>query len=119
MKCKKTLLIILSCVALGSCFTGCGGNSGDKSIQINQLTAQMTLTKVNFYDFFNYTLVSNYSGTSYVPSNGLNSRVITFADSSDITRTVHVSTPLSNKPATVDVYTNYEETTYDTYTCTY
>ena len=47
MKYKKTLLIILSCIALGSCFTGCGGNSGDKSIQINQLTAQMTLTKVS------------------------------------------------------------------------
>ena len=80
MKYKKTLLIILSCIALGSCFTGCGGNSGDKSIHINQLT---------------------------------------FIDVSNFTRSVHVSTPLSNKPATVDVYTNYEETTYDTYTCTY
>lgn len=119
MKYKKTLLIILSCIALGSCFTGCGGNSGDKSIQINQLTAQMTLTKVNFYDFYYNTLISNYSGTSYVPSNGLNSREITFIDVSNFTRSVHVSTPLSNKPATVDVYTNYEETTYDTYTCTY
>lgn len=119
MKHKKILLVLLSCMAFGACFTGCGASSGDKSIQINQLSAQMTLTGVNFYDFFNYMLVSNYSGTSYVPSNGLNSREITFADKSDITRSVHVSTPLSNKPATVDVYTNYEETTYDTYTCTY
>ena len=119
MKYKKKVLIILSCMVLGSCFTGCGGTSGDKSVQVNHFTATMTLTKVNFYDFSNYTLISNYSGSSYVPSNGLNSTEITFADVSNTIRTVHVNTPLSNRPAMVNVYTNFEETTYDTYACTY
>ena len=115
----KKLVISLCCVISCLGLMGCGASSGNKSIAINSLKAEMTLTHVNYYDFFNEQYVSDYSGTSYVPSSGLSSTTILFLDVTNTTRTVCVNTPLQNKPATVNVYTNYAKTTYDTYVCTY
>lgn len=115
----KKLVIFLCCVISCLGLMGCGATSGNKSIKINLLKSEMTLSHVNYYDFFNMEYVSDYSGTSYVPSNGLNSTEIIFLDASNTTRAVCVSEALKNKPATVDVYTNADKTTYDTYTCTY
>lgn len=119
MKFRKISAFLLC--ALISCmfFAGCGASSGNKTIKINAISSEMTLNHVNFYDFLNDVLVSDYSGTSYVPSNGLTSTQIVFLDVTDTTRAVCVNTPLQNKPKTVNVYTNAAKTTYDTYTCTY
>lgn len=119
MKFRKKVAFLLCALIICMCFAGCGASSGNKTIQINAVASEMTLNNVNFYDFFNDVLVSNYSGKSYVPSNGLSSTQIIFLDANGIQRAVCVNTPLQNKPKTVNVYTNAAKTTYDTYTCTY
>lgn len=115
----KKLVIFLSCVISCLGLMGCGGTSGNKSIAIDKIRSEMTLNHVNYYDFYNLQYVSDYSGTSYVPSNGLDSTEIIFLDATGTTRAVCINKSFKYKPATVDVYTNAEKTTYDTYTCTY
>ena len=119
MKKTKIITVVLMIAVFMFCMTGCEGTSGSKSIKINSAKSQMTLTNVNFYDFFNYKLVSGYSGTSYVPSNGSTSTAITFVDKNGTTRTACVNTPLVNKPASVKVYINSSKTKFDTYDCKY
>ncbi|MCM1101127.1 MAG: hypothetical protein NC398_07055 [Acetatifactor muris] len=121
MKSKKAkiLSVLFLCVMFCLCFTGCSGESDGKTITTNAMNSTMTLSGVNYYDFYSDIYVGNYSGTCSVMSNTLNSTEIWFTDAQSVTRVACVNTPLSQRPATVNVYTNSAKSTYDTYTCKY
>lgn len=115
----RKLVILLCCIICCLGLMGCEGTSGNKSVIVNQFRSEVILSHVNFYDFFNSVSVSDYSGTCYVPIGKFDSTEIVLLDATGVTRIACVSKSLLDRPATVDVYTNAEKTTYDTYTCTY
>lgn len=120
MKKRTKRLVTLLCLII-ACFglVGCGASSGSKSIGVNGLTGEVTLTNVNFYDFLNNQYFSSYSGKVAVPSGGLKHKQIPIIDGNGIARQINVNTPLSKSPKEVKVYTNSSMTSYDTYTCSY
>lgn len=122
MKSKNTKLVslLLCCIMICMIFTGCSGNNGSKKVKVKTLTSEISLTKVDFYDFYNGKFVSNYSsGYCTVLSNSLNSKEVWFVDSAGITRTICTDKELAKKPKNVKVYTNSGKTKYDTYNCEY
>lgn len=111
--------MFLCCLIMCVCFSGCGGKSGSKKITVNTLNSTMKLTKVNYYDFYNWQSVSNYSGNCAVWSNTLNSTEVWFTDEKGNLRVACLDKALSGTPSSVKVYTNSSMTTYDTYNCSY
>lgn len=122
MKIKKTKIIstILCCVIMCMCFSGCGAKSGSsKKITVNTINSTMKLTKVTYYDFYNWQSVPSYTGNCTVLSNTFNSTEVWFVDASGYTRVACLDKALSGTPSSVKVYTNSSKTTYDTYKCSY
>ena len=114
---KKALTVCLCIIGVAFTITGCGASSNGKNIIVNTMYGSVTLSKVNFYDFYNSRKFTNYSGTLHALSGSLNSTSITLLDSRGTTRVVCVNKKLSSRPSSVLVYTNRAKSTYDTYSC--
>lgn len=122
MKIKKIKIVsmILCCVIMCMCFSGCGAKSGSsKKIKVNVIQSEIELINVSYYDFYNCEFVPNYSGECTVISNSLNSTEVWFEDEEGILRVACFDKTLSGKPKTVRIYKNYGKTSYDTYNCSY
>ena len=122
MKIKKIKIVsmILCCVIMCMCFSGCGAKSGSsKKIKVNVYKSTVELTNVTYYDFYNYKLISSCDGEFDVISNSLNSTEVWLSDKSGNVSVVCLDKALSGTPKTVRIYKNSSMTSYDTYDCSY
>ena len=122
MKKKRIVTLMLCCLMLCFCLTGCGAKSSDgsKSIKVNIMNSKMTLKNVSYYDYLNNVKVNNYTGKDCaIMSNSYTTTEIIFYDRQGNLRVACVDKPFSNYPKKVKLYTNKKKTAYDMYEIEY
>ncbi len=119
MKTKKSIMIVISILLLGSVVTGCSAKSGKKeSIEVNAINGDLTLHNVKYYDFKNSKLVTS-AATEIVHPASLASKELLFCDKKGKIRIACINTSLTNRPSKVKVYLSKQKKKYDTYVCKY
>ena len=114
---KKLFSLVICCIMIISFTVGCTAKGSTGTVKYNLLTGQLKLTHVTYYDFHNGVKIIDYSGECSIISNTYTSVNLYFLDAEGNRRQAVLSTPLSTRPTTVNLYTNASKTEYVTYTC--
>ena len=118
-KMKKKIALCLCIVVFVLSLTGCGKKAtysyGSRKIYVNLAKEQKTITTTNvrFYDFLNNRNVQIADDTYTLISYG--SYEVWFTDDDGNDYAAHSSAAFNDLPKSFKLYTNYSETTWDTY----